>query len=192
MDSLDQFYGITFSYWTWSQTGFVFQLSRRWTRYIFIYYLPSALCVITSWASFLINPEVNYSLLNFFCNPKINISMLCLSPLQVVPGRMSLLVTLFLSLTTLLVSTITSSPPVAVGITALTAWIIIQYIFIVAAIMAYAVLLAYFRFSDGTDEKKKEFGKGTDETFILIFPLIYFIITIIYWSVCLFHDRSVQ
>ena len=67
VDSWIQFYGIPTSSWRWSQTGFVFQLSRRWTRYIFIYYLPSSLCVITSWASFLINPQVNHS--NGFCIP---------------------------------------------------------------------------------------------------------------------------
>ena len=60
VDSWIQFYGIPASSWRWSQTGFVFHLSRRWTRYIFIYYLPSGLCVITSWASFLINPQVNH------------------------------------------------------------------------------------------------------------------------------------
>ena len=43
----------------------------------------------------------------------VNISHL----FQVVPGRMDLLVTLFLSLTTLLVSTITSSPPVVSQLT---------------------------------------------------------------------------
>ena len=105
---------------------------------------------------------------------------------------MSLLVTLFLSLTTLLVSTITSSPPVAVGISALTAWIIIQYIFLIAAILAYAILLAFFRFSDGLDEKKKKVAKDIDRTFIMIFPFVYFIITLLYWSVCLFHGRSSQ
>ena len=100
---------------------------------------------------------------------------------------MSLLVTLFLSLTTLLVSTITSSPPVAVGITALTAWIIIQYVFIVAAILAYAVLLAYIRFTEGTEENKKKAAKDTDKTFIIIFPFLYTLIIIAYWSACLLH-----
>ena len=104
---------------------------------------------------------------------------------QVVPGRMSLLVTLFLSLTTLLVSTVSSSPPVAVGISALTAWIIIQYVFLIIAIIAYAYLLAFFRFSDGVDEKKKMVAKDIDRSFITIFPIIYFSITIIYWLVCL-------
>ena len=102
---------------------------------------------------------------------------------------MSLLVTLFLSLTTLLVSTVSSSPPVAVGISALTAWIIIQYVFLIAAIMAYAFLLAFFRFSDGVDEKKKRIAKDIDRSFITVFPIIYFIITLLYWTVCLFHTK---
>ena len=58
IDSMVEFYGVPQSSWRYSQTGFVFKLSRRWSRYIFIYYLPSALCVVTSWASFLINPQV--------------------------------------------------------------------------------------------------------------------------------------
>ena len=59
MDTWQEFYGVPASSWRWSQTGIVFNLSRRWTRYIFIYYLPSALCVVASWASFLINPQVS-------------------------------------------------------------------------------------------------------------------------------------
>ena len=98
---------------------------------------------------------------------------------------MSLLVTLFLSLTTLLVSTISSSPGVAVGITALTAWIIIQYVFIVAAIIAYAVLLAYIRFTDDQEEKKIVSAKFIDKTFIILFPLIYLAICSLYLVVCI-------
>ena len=100
---------------------------------------------------------------------------------------MSLLVTLFLSLTTLLVSTITSSPTVAVGISALTAWIIIQYVFIVAAIIAYAVLLAYIRFTDVEETKKIISAKSMDKTVIILFPLIYSIICCLYWTVCICH-----
>ena len=100
---------------------------------------------------------------------------------------MSLLVTLFLSLTTLLVSTITSSPTVAVGITALTAWIIIQYIFIIAAIIAYAVLLAFIRFTLGQEKEKISSAKLIDKIFIITFPLIYSIICSLYWAVCILH-----
>ena len=98
---------------------------------------------------------------------------------------MSLLVTLFLSLTTLLVSTISSSPGVAVGITALTAWIIIQYFFIVAAIIAYAALLAYIRFTDGSETKKILSAKIMDKTFIIFFPLIDISICSLYLVICI-------
>ena len=108
----------------------------------------------------------------------------CIS--KVIPGRMSLLITLFLSLTTLLVSTITSSPPVAVGISALTAWIIIQYVFIIAAILAYAFLLAFLRFADGFDEKKNKTAEDIDRTYIIVFPVVYMVIGSFYWAVCLY------
>ena len=100
---------------------------------------------------------------------------------------MDLLVTLFLSLTTLLVSTITLSPPVAVGISALTAWILIQYVFIVTAILAYAVILIYIRYGGGNEEYKMGSTKDIDKIFIITFPAIYLAITITYWTVCFVH-----
>ena len=100
---------------------------------------------------------------------------------------MGLLVTLFLSLTTLLVSTITLSPPVAVGISALTAWILIQYVFIVTAILAYAVVLYYIRYGGGSEEYNKGSTNDIDKIFIITFPVIYLPITITYWTVCLVH-----
>ena len=100
---------------------------------------------------------------------------------------MGLLVTLFLSLTTLLVSTITFSPPVAVGISALTAWILIQYVFIVTAILAYAVILIYIRYGGGDEEYKMGSTKDIDKIFIITFPAIYLAITITYWTVCFVH-----
>ena len=138
----------------------MFELKRRWTRYLFIYYLPSALCVFTSWASFLIKPEV-------------------------VPGRMSLLVTLFLSLTTVLVATITSSPRVGVGISALTAWILLHYVFIVAAIAAYAFQLVSTRFSVGQEAMVSSISRTRDIRFLGVFIMLYLATNIIYWPICL-------
>ena len=58
MDAYVDFYGVPASAWRWSQTGFIFHLSRRWPKYTFIYFIPSGLCVVTSWVSFLIDPQV--------------------------------------------------------------------------------------------------------------------------------------
>ena len=69
-------------------------------RYLYIYYLPSGLFVVVSWASFLIPPEV-------------------------VPGRMALLVTLFLVLINIF-NNVTSITPNTEGMTALSSWMLGQ------------------------------------------------------------------
>ena len=77
----------------------------------------SLFCVVSSWASFLITPQVRPEklFLRHWQNHKNKIMpriLTCDHYYQIVPGRMGLLVTLFLSLTALLVSTINSSPEV--------------------------------------------------------------------------------
>lgn len=69
----------------------------------FIYYLPSTLFVITSWVSFLIPPEV-------------------------VPGRMALLVTLFLVLINIF-NNVTAITPNTEGMTAISSWMLGNNIF---------------------------------------------------------------
>ena len=64
----------------------------------YIYYLPSTLFVITSWVSFLIPPEV-------------------------VPGRMALLVTLFLVLINIF-NNVTNITPNTEGMTAISSWML--------------------------------------------------------------------
>ena len=56
-----------------SITGIELNLKRHKLKYLYVYYLPSGLFVATSWVSFLVPPEV-------------------------VPGRMAMLITLFLVL----------------------------------------------------------------------------------------------
>ena len=57
-----------------SITGIEITFTRHKLKYLYVYYLPSGLFVVVSWASFLIPPEI-------------------------VPGRMAMLITLFLVLT---------------------------------------------------------------------------------------------
>ena len=58
----------------YSITGIEITFTRHKLKYLYVYYLPSGLFVVVSWASFLIPPEI-------------------------VPGRMAMLITLFLVLT---------------------------------------------------------------------------------------------
>ena len=69
------------------------RLSRHVLKYLYIYYLPSGLFVVVSWVGFLIPPEV-------------------------VPGRMAMLITLFLVLINIFNIVTTNSPNVE-GMTAI-------------------------------------------------------------------------
>ena len=139
-------------------TGLTVILRRRWTRYFFTYYVPSSLCVVVSWASFFI-------------------------PLKVLAARNSLLVTLFLSLTTILASSIINTPGSSELMTVLTLWILVHYIFICGEIGAYAVLICHSRWSDMEEEEHEEYTRKRDWVAILVLVPAYIVFNVIYWCV---------
>ena len=93
----------------YSVTGFELTLSRKMAFYIITYYFPTGMFVIVSWISFLVPPES-------------------------VPGRMTILVTVFLCLVNIF-NSITNKIPKADGLTAIEAFIIICIIFVFGALM---------------------------------------------------------
>ena len=99
----------------YSVCGFELILTRKMSFYIVTYYLPSGLFVVVSWISFLVNPEV-------------------------IPGRMTLLVTIFLVLINIF-NTIQTNSPKAEGLTAIEAWVIACIIFVFGALGEYTVIL---------------------------------------------------
>lgn len=92
-----------------SLAGFEMKLQRHVSTYIITYYLPSGLFVIVSWISFLI-------------------------PMDVIPGRMALLVTLFLVLVNIF-NTVTTNTPKAEGLTAIEAWMLACILFVFGALI---------------------------------------------------------
>ena len=90
-------------------------LSRHVLKYLYIYYLPSGLFVVVSWVGFLIPPEV-------------------------VPGRMAMLITLFLVLINIF-NIVTSNSPNVEGMTAIAAWMLVCIFFVFGALVGYAYLL---------------------------------------------------
>ena len=98
-----------------SSTGIELLLTRNKLKYIPLYYLPSGLFVVVSWVSFLIPPEV-------------------------VPGRMAMLITLFLVLINIF-NTVTSNSPNVEGMTAIAAWMLACIFFVFGALLAYALIL---------------------------------------------------
>jgi len=98
-----------------SLAGFEMKLSRHVMSYIITYYLPSGLFVLVSWISFLIPPDI-------------------------VPGRMALLITLFLVLVNIFNNVNTNSPK-AEGLTAIELWMLACILFVFASLVVYAVVL---------------------------------------------------
>ena len=93
----------------YSVTGFEVKLRRKMTHYIITYYFPAGMFVIVSWISFLVPPES-------------------------VPGRMTILVTVFLVLVNIF-NSITSNIPRADGLTAIESFVIICIIFVFGALI---------------------------------------------------------
>ena len=81
----------------------------------FFPFLSAGLFVVVSWVSFLVPPEV-------------------------VPGRMAMLITLFLVLINIF-NTVTTQSPNAEGMNAITAWMLVCMLFVFGALVGYAFLL---------------------------------------------------
>jgi len=99
----------------YSLAGFEMTLERHVMSYIITYYLPSGLFVVVSWISFLIPPDI-------------------------VPGRMALLITLFLVLINIF-NNVTTNSPKAEGLTAIEIWMLACILFVFGALIEYAMIL---------------------------------------------------
>ena len=95
--------------------GFEMRLRRKIYHYIITYYLPSAMFVSVSWISFLIPPDN-------------------------VPGRMAMLITVFLVLVNIF-NTITTNIPKAEGLTAIETYIVACILFVFGALLGACLRL---------------------------------------------------
>jgi len=95
--------------------GFQIRLERKQMQYIVQVYLPSVMFVIVSWVSFLIKPEV-------------------------VPGRMALLVTLFLVLINIF-NSVREQAPISSRLNAIDLYLVVCIFLVFGALMEYAVIL---------------------------------------------------
>jgi hypothetical protein len=122
-----------------------------------------------------------------------------LVPPEVVPGRMAMLVTLFLVLINIF-NTVTTASPNAEGMNAITAWMLICIFFVFGALLAYAYLLwrkkksclkrhKSRKISDDETKwkvkKKEDHRSRVDDMFLVIFPCMFLVFNCIYWPTCL-------
>ncbi|XP_023323769.1 gamma-aminobutyric acid receptor subunit gamma-4 isoform X2 [Eurytemora carolleeae] len=119
-------------YWanrTYCQTGFQVDLVRRRTPVLLQVYLPSGMFVVVSWISFIVPPEV-------------------------VPGRMALLVTLFLVLVNIF-NSVTANAPKAEGLTAVETWVVSCIIHVFGVLAEYALILKIIQSEKRRDAKSR-------------------------------------
>ena len=150
------------------------KLKRNMMKYLYIYYLPSGLFVVVSWVGFLIPPEV-------------------------VPGRMAMLITLFLVLINIF-NIVTSNSPNVEGMTAIAAWMLVCIFFVFGALVGYAYLLWKKKKSclkrkrtrklSEDDSKfrqilKEDYRSKVDDVFFVVFPIMFLVFNLIYWPLCL-------
>ena len=100
-----------------------------------------------------------------------------------VPGRMALLVTLFLVLTEIYTN-VANQSPVASSTNQLSLWVIACILFVFGALMEYAGLLfvRYQSYNYNDDAfKNASFMKTIDLICFATFPFIFVIFNVIYW-----------
>ena len=84
---------------------------------------------------------------------------------------------------------------VSQGLTALTFWVLVHFLFIFGAIIVYGVQLTLIRFSKekyNQPEEEKDPEKRAriiDKRMLLLFFSLYLLFNILYWPVCLFGQR---
>ena len=110
-----EFETVTLPSGNYAACGFQVQLDRMRMQNIIQVYLPSTMFVMVSWVSFLIKPEV-------------------------VPGRMALLITLFLVLTNIF-NGVKASAPVSKRLNAIDLYLVVCIFLVFAALVEYSVIL---------------------------------------------------
>ena len=118
-----------------SAEGFDIVLERRTLPYMLNIYMPTAVLVFISWISFFISPNA-------------------------IPGRMGLLVTLFLVLTNISTGARANSPNSG-SLTTVDTWLLVCTAFVAAALCEYAVLLFFIR--QAKNSKRRNKGKLMEE-----------------------------
>jgi len=180
-----------------SLTGFNVDITRHYSKYLIVYYLPSGLFVLVSWTSFIIPPEV-------------------------VAGRMGLLITILLCLVNIFNVINNNSPSVKVnynnavksngissfpntkGVTALSVWVLTCIMFVFSAVVAYTgilskslIMFVSYKFFSGqkppeSEDKREDsayrigvssnYYREADIFFLVSFPSMFLLFNAIYWS----------
>jgi len=114
-DLPEQYHTVVIPSGNYSACGFQVRLQRKQMQSMFQVYLPSCMFVIVSWVSFMVKPEV-------------------------VPGRMAMLVTLFLVLINIF-NSVREQAPISSRLNAVDLYLVVCIFFVFTALLEYAAIL---------------------------------------------------
>jgi hypothetical protein len=113
-----------------------------------------------------------------------------LIPPEIVPGRMTLLVTLFLVLINIF-NNITANSPNTETLTAISTWMITCILFVFGALTSYGgILYCKYKTSSRTSDietvnKEVLKLKHIDNVLLCLFPLLLILFNVVYWHLIL-------
>ena len=170
-----------------SYTGFNINLERNIYKYIWNYYIPSGLLVSISWVSILwkIMKIIFYNKKNscYFYFFFLKISFVI--PQDVVPGRIALLITIFLVMINIFI-TVTAKSPHTESLTNISTWIITCIIFVYSALVEYGFLLFYRQVTRSFDTVPPQYIKNAlkkvDLVCLGISMSVFFVFNVAFWS----------
>ena len=149
-----------------SVVGFDLKIKRKEGSYLYEFFAPCLLMVVTSWASFTVKPEA-------------------------VPGRLGMLLTLFLMLVNMS-SSVSQTIPKSDSVCPLVAWILLSIVFVFCALLEYFVILLRVKFrgsltrisaktTDSSEDKKVEnWAKKLDMASLALFPPVYLLAAMVF------------
>ena len=114
-------------------------------------------------------------------------------PKEAIPGRLGLLLTLFLCAVNILNSTQRSTPKSGGTMTAIMQWIMACIGFIILAILEYAWILSHNKYMKSNkvsqnrkrakqEAKSGDLSKRLDKLMLFVFPPVFFIFAIAFWT----------
>ena len=157
---------------------------------------PSGLLVLVAWVllSVLIISKLDKIT---FQNLSVYFQISFLLPVDLVPGRMGFLLTLFLCTVNILNSMATSTPKSGGVTTAIIQWILWCLMFIIIPILEYAIILCYKKYKRPAmnigenisvnsgqfqEGKVEEISRKLDKWMMIAYPCSFIILTAIFWS----------